>query len=129
MSKVQKSEKHRRLVRGVRKHWMNVTDFKVAGVPCTPTEVIDGLQSLVEQHDRTARAYAAWRDEVRRERLLEKQIGPIVRSVQHRVRSQFDRDAKKLADFGMRYVKPGPKKLESKRQMLAKRKKRKAGAA
>ena len=125
-SKVQKREKVRRLIRGIRKHWMNMGTMKVAGVERTPTEVVDGLQALVDQHDRTGRAYAAWRKEVRRERLLEQKVAVFVRSVENRVLANFGiEDTAGLADFGMKYNKRGPKTLASKRQMLATRKSRK----
>ena len=124
-SKLQKREKLRRLIRGIRKHWMNIGAMKVAGVDHTPSEVVANLQSLVDQHDRTARAYAAGRVEVRRERRLEQKVGVFVRSVENRVLSDFDiEDAKGLADFGMKYNKRGPKTLESKKRMLQNRAKR-----
>jgi hypothetical protein len=120
-SKVQKREKLRRLIRGIRKHWMNVGSMKVAGVDHTPSEVVDGLQSLIDQHDRTARAYAVWRQEVRRERRLEQEVGVFVRSVERRAFSEFGiEDVKGLADFGMKYNKRGPKTIESKKQMVTK---------
>jgi len=120
-SKVQKREKLRRLIKGIRKHFMNIGPMKVAGVDHAPSEVVDSLQSLVDQHDRTARAYAAWRQEVRRERLLEQKVAVFVRSVERRVLSHFDiEDVKGLADFGMKYNKRGPKTLASKKEMVAK---------
>jgi hypothetical protein len=121
-SKVQKREKLRRLILGIRKHWMNMGAMKVAGVDHTPSEVVASLQSLIDQHDRTARAYAVWRQEVRRERRLEQKVGVFVRSVENRVLSNFDiEDAKGLADFGMKYNKRGPKTIESKKRMVEKR--------
>jgi hypothetical protein len=120
-SKVQKREKLRQLIRGIRKHFMNIGLMKVAGVDHTPLEVVDGLQSLIDQHDRTARAYAQWRQEVGCERLLERKVAVIVRSVERRVLSHFDIDGVKgLADFGMKYNKRGPKTLASKKQMIEK---------
>jgi hypothetical protein len=119
-SKVQKREKHRRLVQGVKKHWMNQGNFEIAGVKYTPSDLVDGLESLIRQHDRTARAYSAWREEVKRERRLEKDLGPLVRGVQNQVLSYYGVEAtKKLGDFGMKYTKRGPKTLASKRQMVA----------
>jgi len=120
-SKVQKREKLRRLIKGIRKHWMNTGPMKVAGVDHTPSEVVASLQSLIDQHDRTKRAYAVWRDEVRRERLLEQKVAVFVRSVERRVLAHFDiEDVKGLADFGMKYNKRGPKTVASKEQMVDK---------
>jgi len=120
-SKVQKREKVRSLIRGVRKHWMNTGPMKVAGVDYTPSEVVDCLQSLVDQHDRTARAYAVWRSEVRRERRLEQKVAVFIRSVQRRVLANFAiEDVKGFADFGMKYNKRGPKTLASKTEMITK---------
>jgi hypothetical protein len=119
-SKVEKSEKHRWLIKGVKKHWMKSGPMVFAGKTYTPAQVVERLQSFIEEQDQTARKRAEWRGQVARERALEKELAPLVRGVENLVASLFGERAQQGADFGIKKGKPGPKTLPAEVEMVAK---------
>jgi hypothetical protein len=119
-TKLQKSEKYRQLIKGVRKHWMKGGSMVFAQKTYTPGQVVDELQSFIDEQDRTAQARAAWRDQVKRERALEKKLGPLVSGIEYRVGALYKKDGTERSDFGIRKGKPGPKTLSVKAEMVVK---------
>jgi len=117
-SKLQKGARNRALATGVLKHWMSSGPIWLARRRYEHAEVIARLQSLTQAHDTTSAEYAAWRAQVAKERALEKELAAFVRAVTNRALAVHDMKA--LADFGIRYSKPGPKKLQSKAAMVEK---------
>jgi hypothetical protein len=119
-TKRQKGEKHRQLIKGVKKHWMTQGTMVFAGKKYTPAQVLRRLQSFIDEQDTTARKRAEWRAQVKRERALEKELGPLVSGVESRALALYGPEAREVSDFGIQRGKPGPKTLPAKVAMVEK---------
>jgi hypothetical protein len=91
-----------------------------AGKTYTPAEIVAGLQSLIDEQDATARKRAEWTQQVKRERALEKALGPFVLGIKSLVNALYGPQGKEVADFGIENRKRGPKTLAAKVAMTEK---------
>jgi len=119
----QLATKYRGLIRGVRKRWSTSGPRVIASKTYSPAQIVDRLQSMLDSIDQTSSAYAAWRGQVAKQRVLERQLREFVRMLESIIRIENGRSPSALADFGLEpSKKTGPRTAEAKAVMVEKAK-------
>ena len=78
---------------------------------------------MLDSIDQTSSAYAAWRGQVAKQRVLERQLREFVRMLESIIRIENGRSPSALADFGLEpSKKTGPRTAEAKAVMVEKAK-------
>ncbi len=112
---LQRQSRYLALAQGVRKRWAGRGTMLVGGLPYTQEEILEELDALAGEFDKTRKAHAAWRTQVARQRKHERARRDFVRLLSKSVEAEFGHDASALGDFGMRKPKKtGPKTVETK---------------
>jgi len=111
----QRSTRYLGLARGVKKRWMARGAVVVDGKSYTPREILDELQALLDASAATLQAYAVWREQVAKQRVLEAAGRSLVQGLGDAVRTEYGPSATALEDFGLEPAKKtGPKTLQAK---------------
>ena len=125
MSKTERGDRYRSLLRGMKKHWKKAPGFE--DHPYTEAEVVTFLQRLVTAFEDTDRAWAAYKKALASRRKLEQESAPLVRRLVEWV-YVICNEQQVVVDFDLPPQQPkGPRTVEAKRRMVSNRKKRKSG--
>ncbi|HEY8038391.1 MAG TPA: hypothetical protein VIF15_01300 [Polyangiaceae bacterium] len=120
-SNVERGSKYRGLVKGMKKRWSATELVTLASKTLTVQQIVDHLKTVLDAIDATASSYAAWRDQVARQRAMEEQVRDLVRLLGDRIHTLYGDSATDLADFGMEPLKKtGPKTVTAKVAMVTK---------
>jgi hypothetical protein len=119
----QLATKYRGLMQGVRKRWSASGPRLIANKTYSPAQIVDRLQSMLDSIEQTSSAYAAWRGQVARQRVQERQLREFLRMLESIIRIENGHSPSALADFGLEpSKKTGPSTPEAKAEMVKKAK-------
>jgi len=125
MSKTERGDRYRSLLRGMKKHWKREPGF--GDHPYTEAEIVTFLQRLVTAFDDTDRAWAAYKKALASRRKLERESAPLVKRLVEWTYVTCS-DEQRVVDFDLPPLQPkGPRTVEAKQRMVRNRKKRKSG--
>jgi hypothetical protein len=101
LDKSNRSDRNRKAIVGVQKHYAALTTVIIDGVPRTPAAIVQTLQGAIDGADATAAATATFHKAVADEKQANVEGDALYQGLKAVVVSQFKTSPETLADFGI----------------------------